>query len=71
MYQWTGDRRYVDLAWKKLSGFISMPVAQTGGNHVRVHGPFGTGVIAVHPGVKVIRSEKHLLAVADLQFLHL
>ena len=38
MYQWTGDRKYVDLAWTRLSGFIKMPVSQTSGNFVREYG---------------------------------
>jgi hypothetical protein len=33
---------------------------------VLVHRPFGARVIAVYPGVKVIGSEKHFFAVADL-----
>ena len=39
MYQWTGERRYVDLAWAKLSsGFLKMPPANTTGNYIRENG---------------------------------
>jgi hypothetical protein len=38
MYQWTGDRRYVPLAWKKISEFLALPRAKTGGNYVREYG---------------------------------
>src|SRR5688572_8049339 len=39
MYQWTGDRRYVDLAWQRLTKtFISLPASQTGGNYIREFG---------------------------------
>lgn len=38
MYQWTGDRRYVDLAWKRLTNFISLPASKTGGNYIREYG---------------------------------
>ncbi|MEQ1757829.1 MAG: hypothetical protein ABL986_05885 [Vicinamibacterales bacterium] len=38
MYQWTGEARYVDLAWAKITEFIAMPVAETSGNYVREYG---------------------------------
>ena len=38
MYQWTGEQRYVELAWDKLSGFIRLPPASTDGNFIREHG---------------------------------
>jgi hypothetical protein len=39
MYQWTGERRYVDMAWDKLSSsFLKLPPAKTIGNYVREYG---------------------------------
>ena len=39
MYQWTGERRYVDLAWTRLSSsFLKLPPAKTTGNYVREYG---------------------------------
>ena len=38
MYQWTGERRYVTLAWAKVSEFIAMPPSRTGGNYIRENG---------------------------------
>ena len=39
MYQWTGERRYVDLAWTKItSSFLKLPPAKTTGNYVREQG---------------------------------
>ena len=35
---------------------------------VLMHRPLGAGIVAVHPGVKMVGGEKHLLAVADVQF---
>ena len=33
---------------------------------VLVHRPFGAGIVPMHPGVKMIRGEKDLFAVADV-----
>src|SRR5581483_6250050 len=38
---------------------------------VLVHGALGAGIIAVHPGMKMIRAEQHFFAVPDLEFLDL
>lgn len=35
MYQWTGDSRYVDLAWSRLSEYMALSLAQRGGNAAR------------------------------------
>ena len=38
MYQWTGERRYVDLAWTKLSVFLKLPPSRVTGNYIREFG---------------------------------
>src|SRR5436190_3765409 len=39
MYQWTGDRRYVDLAWARLSSsFLKLKPATTTADYVRENG---------------------------------
>ena len=38
MYQWTGEAKYVDLAWAKASQFVKKPVATTVGNYIREYG---------------------------------
>jgi hypothetical protein len=38
MFQWTGERRYAQLAWAKVKQFIDMPVERTAGDYVREYG---------------------------------
>ena len=38
MYQWTGEQKYVDLAWTQVSQFMKLPLASTVGNYMREYG---------------------------------
>jgi hypothetical protein len=65
MYQWTGERRYVGLAWTKLSDFIKLPPSKTTGNYIR---EFGTEFIVLldwlWPGLTPLQREQLTNAIA-------
>ncbi len=67
MYQWTGETRYVDLAWTKLSGFMALSNAETSGNYVREYGTEYVMLLDwLWPGLNQQRRDQLTASVANM-----